>query len=69
MLNDDSIENGKKTRKQNKKQQPKKNKATTTTMIGPIGKKKKNINNFARAAHFFVHFFGTVVPRLQLETF
>ena len=39
-------------------------------MIGPIGKKKKKkINKFSRAAQFFVHFFGTVVPRLQLETF
>ena len=41
-------------------------------MIGPIGKKKKKkkkINNFARAAQFFLNLFGTVVPRLQLETF
>ena len=55
MLNGNGIENGKN-----------KTKTTTITTIGLLNQPKKN--NFARTAHFFVHFFAVVVAPL-LSTF
>ena len=56
MLNGNGIENGKN-----------KTKTTTITTIGLLNQPKKK-NNFARTAHFFVHFFAVVVAPL-LSTF
>ena len=70
MLNDDSIENGKKRKtKQNKTKQSNNNNNNDMSNQQKKTKNNNNNNNFARAAHFFVHFFAFVVGRLQLETF
>ena len=63
MLNDDGIENGKKKKERNKQ------KSNNNNNMNKFNQQKKK-NNFASATHFFlVHFFATIIARLQRETF